>query len=265
MAATKPILITADVGNNPSRIRLLIYWKGLESHFEMRTPADYGGMASPEYRALNPQGKMPTLVLPDGTALYESRVISAYIVDKYADVGPSCIAPTPEARATANLILSIHDLYIASPNGSHPSITATQGCGYKPIEVIGAEARAIKLAELAKQLAVLEGLAVGPYLAGDTPTEADFALYPTLGVFLDFIVPRVFGWPSLLDATNHPKLTAWVATVAEWPAAKRVRDEMLVPLNGWESSGRFEPIKQQIAAAGELQWSRAALVTSQAQ
>ena len=95
--SSKLTLIHVPVGNNPARIRLLIYLKGLEDQIDISTPADYGGMSSDAYRALNPQGKIPTLLLADGSALYESRVISAFLADKYRDSGPSLLAETPEA------------------------------------------------------------------------------------------------------------------------------------------------------------------------
>mmetsp|Transcript_27771 Transcript_27771/g.90559 ORF Transcript_27771/g.90559 Transcript_27771/m.90559 type:complete len:226 (+) Transcript_27771:2-679(+) len=153
-------------------------------------------MSSDPYRALNPQCKIPTLLLPDGSALYESRVISAFLADKYRDSGPSLLAETPEARARALLLNSIHDLYIASPNSSDPAVTANQGCGYKGVELIDAPARAAKLREVAKQVGVLEGLVVGPYAAGAALTEADCALYPTLALLLPFCLEHAFGWPT---------------------------------------------------------------------
>ena len=67
-------------------------------------------------------------------------------------------------RALANLINSVHDLYIASPNSSNPAVTATQGCMYKPVDQIDALTRAAKVAEIDLQLGVLEGLVVGPLL-----------------------------------------------------------------------------------------------------
>ena len=74
---------------------MLIYYKGIENEIEMKSPGDFGGMNSDEYRALNPQGKIPVLILPDGQALYESRVISAYLAEKFRDVGPSILPSTP--------------------------------------------------------------------------------------------------------------------------------------------------------------------------
>ena len=104
MSAARPILISVPVGNNPARVRMVIYEKGLEGEIEVRSPADYGGLNSEEYRALNPQGKIPVLILPDGTSIFESRVISGYICDRWRDVGPAMLASTPETRAKAALI-----------------------------------------------------------------------------------------------------------------------------------------------------------------
>jgi len=259
--ATKPTLIGVPYGNNPSRARMLIYHKGIEAEFDLKTPADYGGLAADAYRALNPQGKMPVLLLGSGEALYEARVITGYILDAYAGTGPSMIPTSAKLRARAQQIIAVHDLYIASPNSLHPSVTSNQGCAYKSVEQVDAPNRSRKLSEVATQLEVLEGLIIGPYAVGDEPTEADMTLYPTLGVLLPYLVDRVFGWPCLLSSADHPKLSAWLATVEQLPAALRIKQEMLPGLHEWESSGRFDPIRAQIKAAPELPWSRDQLVS----
>lgn len=58
--------------------RFIIYKKGLEGEVDIQPPKLLGdkGVKSPAYLALNPQGKMPLLVLPDGQALPESQVSS---------------------------------------------------------------------------------------------------------------------------------------------------------------------------------------------
>ena len=198
-ASGKPILVTIPVGNNPARIRLLIYLKGLEDQIEMRTPDAYGdGLLSDEYKKINPQGKIPVLVLPDGTTLFESRIIAGYIADRWSGNGPSLVAPTAELRARAELINQVHDLYIASANSSDPSVTATQAAMYKSVELIDAPNRAAKVAEIAKQLDVLEDLVVGPYCAGDGLSQADLALFPTF-IFFTELLPRVFGVLLTID------------------------------------------------------------------
>lgn len=53
-----------------------------------------------------------------------------------------------------------------------------------------------------QQLRVIEGRArAAPYLAGSEPTAADAALFPT-AVFLNFILPRHFGWASAFDGVR---------------------------------------------------------------
>ena len=253
---SKPTLITVDVGNNPARCRMLIYHKGLEEQIDLKTPGDFGGTSSASYRALNPQGKIPVLLLPDGTAFFEARVILNYLAEKYADVGPAVGAATPEERALAAMITQVHDIYIASPNSSDPSVTATQGAMYKGVDAIDAASRAAKFAELDKQLDVLESLLSkeGPYAAGASLTEADFSLYPTVCVFIWHMLPAMYGWPNPLWPGRRPKLFEWQEKVSALPAAQRVRKEVMAGIEAWVTAKRFDPIKEQIAAHPELKW-----------
>lgn len=75
------------------------------------------------------------------------------------------------------------------------------------------------LAQLVKQLDVLEGICKGPYIAGPSITGGDSALLPTF-VFLTFILPRYFGWQNVF--AGRPKLAAWWAAMQQDPAANRV-------------------------------------------
>ncbi len=44
----------------------------------------FGGLDDPSYRALNPGGRIPTLVLPGGEALWESNAIIRHLTSVYA-------------------------------------------------------------------------------------------------------------------------------------------------------------------------------------
>lgn len=55
-------------------MRHIIYHKGLENEFDIVSPAAVGGLGSEQYMALNPQNKMPLLLLPNGQSLPESEV-----------------------------------------------------------------------------------------------------------------------------------------------------------------------------------------------
>lgn len=51
-----------------------MFIQGLEDEIEMAKPADLGGLKSEAYLALNPEGKMPLLVTPEGEGIPESKV-----------------------------------------------------------------------------------------------------------------------------------------------------------------------------------------------
>ncbi len=60
---------------------------------------DWGGLDDPAYRALNPHGRIPTLVDGD-TVVWESDAIVRYVAARY---GAGTLWPeTPEVRATAD-------------------------------------------------------------------------------------------------------------------------------------------------------------------
>ena len=226
-----PILYDIPVSNNGARARLVIYWKNLEGDFAITNPSALGGIKSDEYLALNPQGKMPLLVLPDGLALPESEVISQYICDAYAERGPSLIPDDPESRAVAALATRIHDVYLVP----------IQGCmyraGYEP------EARAKDIAEIAKQMDVIEGImglrTDGPFIAGAEPSTADAALFPTW-VFIEHCLPKHFGWNDVF--TGRPRTAAWWTAMRDDTCGARVYDEVKGGLEAWEENGRWATV-----------------------
>lgn len=65
-------------------------------------------------RSVNPQGKVPVLVDAAGMKIPESDTILRYIIDKYADQGPSYRPSTLEARTKSDLICRFHDMYITT-------------------------------------------------------------------------------------------------------------------------------------------------------
>lgn len=232
------------VSNCAARNRWVLYKKGLEGEVDIAPPRLLGdkGTKSPAYLALNPQGKMPVLVLPDGQALPESAVIEAYLLDKYAGVGPSLLPPTPEARGRAALASQILGLYI----------TPIQGCMYKQMD---ATQRCDQLQAIAFQMDVLEGVMdpQGPFVAGSEISFGDCALFPTF-VFFTEILPKHFGWASVFE--GRPKLERWWAEVQKDPEAARVIAEMRSGLADWESSKRWDTlgISAQVAD-GSFNWS----------
>lgn len=94
-----------------------------------------------------------------------------------------------------------------------------QACMYRKMDIAQ---RANQLQQLAFQLDVLEGICVGPYIAGTSITSGDSALFPTF-VFMNHILPKYFGWSSVF--AGRPKLEGWWAAMQQDPHAAKVRGE----------------------------------------
>ena len=155
--------------NNAARIRLWLRLKRLEGDPApvVTTMVTYPDLQSAEFATVNPLKKVPALVLPSGESIFESFVIMQYLEDKFAghDDHISFDPGTPELRAAAQLLVRVHDIYIASPNCTQPGFAHTQGAMYlAPYETEHCSAeramdrptRAAKLAEIWKQLSWLE-------------------------------------------------------------------------------------------------------------
>lgn len=84
--AVKEVLFDTPVSNHGARVRMIIKAKGLADRIEIKSPDSIGGLKSPEYLAMNAQGKMPLLLTGDTKfPIVESDTISRYILDKYPE------------------------------------------------------------------------------------------------------------------------------------------------------------------------------------
>eukprot|EP00892_Ulva_mutabilis_P011410 jgi/Ulvmu1/8641/UM046_0046.1 len=226
---SKPTLFDVPLSPFGARIRYYIYEYGLENDVDIKSPADLGGLKSDEYMALHPAGKMPLLVLPSGQAIPESTVIQDYVLDALVPGTPPVVPDSPEKRAQAQFIVQYLDLYFGR------AMVAM----YKPMEV---HARAEGLADINNILDDLERLCAsssgGPWLCGGDMTTADVAAFPHF-VFMTFMLPRFFGWHVF---AGRPALADWWGSIRQDLNVKRVIDEMLPPLQGWEEDGRWDNI-----------------------
>jgi len=240
--------------NNAARIRIWIRMKGLQDSIESRM-VTYADLQTPEYMKVNPLKKVPGFITERGDVLFESAVILNYLEDKYSGMLPQVTLDTPEGRALVQLFCRIHDLYIASPNNTQPGFSHTQGSMYlSPYETqwcrsercMDRETRSKKLAEIWKQLTWLEDNMVGPYLAGPQITLADMTWYPTT-IFMEFMLPRVFGWPQVFKDSNHfPKLVEWFALLGKNEIFVDCRKDIWDFWAQKEQEGQFESIKGEL-------------------
>ncbi|CAB9526703.1 unknown protein (Partial), partial [Seminavis robusta] len=173
-------------------------------------------LQSDAYSAINPGRKVPALITDTGMCLFEASVIMGYLEDRFGKstekTNSMFVLESPDERAFVNLLVRVHDLYIASPNCSQPNFSHTQGCMYldptpTPFtparRTMDAATRAAKLAELYKQLCWLEEQAKLPFLAGHKCTHADITWFGTF-CFMEFMLPISFGWSdNLFHETKH--------------------------------------------------------------
>lgn len=177
-----------------ARVVLAARYKGLALAPE--TPPG-GGIKSPEYLAINPMGKMPTLE-DGGHYLAESMVILEYLDDAYPQ--KSLLPPAALDRARVRLLGRITDLYVMS-----------QGAGFfrnmNPAQRNQTEVEASKQG-LAKAMADLEHfMGGGPFALYGAPTQADCAMLPCLLMMSGVVA--AFGITDLY--ADRPRLKAWFA------------------------------------------------------
>ena len=262
----KPIFFDMVHSNNAARVRLWMQLKrpgGMEELIESRT-ITYPDLKTADFAKVNPLCKVPALVRTDGATVFESNVILNYLEDKYGDAGPSLKPATPEGRQAMELLCRIHDLYIASPNATAPGFSHSQGAMYLshgwhgPARGMDLPTRAAKLGEIWRQLTWLEAevaahAASGPFML-DRLTLADMTWFPTC-VFMEFMLPKFFGWPELLNPaatapapTPFPHLAAWYAAMLKTPAFASVRSDIWGYWEQMEAAGQFAPILLELRA-----------------
>lgn len=74
---------------NSSNVQLVMWTAaelGLSPH-RLDYGFTYGGLDTPEYRAMNPFGKVPVLKDGDDAPIFESMAIARYLAEKYGDGG----------------------------------------------------------------------------------------------------------------------------------------------------------------------------------
>lgn len=196
----------------PTRVRLLLYAKGIEVEI-IQPPGFHASVETKEeYLKINPIGRVPTLVLDDGRALPESEVICEYLEDAYPE--PSLRPDDLWERARMRLLSRICDFYVVMAMVPLFTLAGRSRRHWEP-EVVNAAA-----GKLAEALAYLEDF-IGEqgYAVGRSLTQADGAIAPQLVLASEWI-PGLFGTPDPLAAL--PRLAAYWRAIQADPIAARV-------------------------------------------
>jgi glutathione S-transferase len=163
-----------------------------------------GDVQKPEYKKLNPNARVPTLVDDDGTVIWESMAINLYLAEKY-DGG---FRPKDAAERGRVLQWSFWGMTEIEPG----LIQALRHRVMLPEAERDASLADAGEAQLQRPLAVLDAeLRARPFLAGDRFSAADLNVASVLA-----IAPM-----SRVDLTKYPNVARWLAECTSRPAAKQ--------------------------------------------
>ena len=187
---------------------------------ELRLPYDridvggpFGGTATPEYRAMNPLGVVPSLE-DGGFRLFESNAIIRYICNAYAPHTPLYPAAAQQ-RATVESWMEFQQTAL-----NRPMSTVFQGLIRTAAENRDMHAITLGAAEAAKIWAILDDrLSRQAFLAGAHLTLADV----TYG-------PHIHRWLNIDSIPNRPacpNLDAWYQRMMDMPA---YRQHVAIPI-----------------------------------
>jgi glutathione S-transferase len=199
-------LYSSSYAPSPRRVRMYAAEKGIPLTI-VEVDIAAGATRSPEYRAVNPLGELPTLELDDGTRLTESLAICRYLEELYPE--PNLFGRSPLERATVNRWIDrlMFRAYLPTTHvfrHSHPFWAGR-------LRQIPEWAELQRDAVLAEFDALDALLATQAFVAGERFTMADIVAFTTVD----------FGKPSRLrvDATR-PGLARWYAAVGARPSAR---------------------------------------------
>ena len=172
-----------------------------------------GGTRTPEYLAVNPNGKIPAL--RDGDlVLWESLAINLYLAEKYGGgLWPATVEDRGRAGqwshwAMGELEGHLLTMLEAAPVGEAEEVSAA---------VVSAEEVSAAVADaeaaLKKPLSILNDALTGrPHLLG-----ADFSVAD-----LNVAVIAAWGLWAGMDLSPHPALHKWLTACLERPAARKM-------------------------------------------
>lgn len=196
---------------NAWRALLALEVKGLD--YESRLiQFSKGEHKTPEYLAMNPRGKVP--VLKDGdTVVYESLAILAYLDARHPE--PPLFGATP--AETGYVWQTVSELI----NYTIPPIFGLTVLFFRGRSGDEPDAVRERAAEVHAELPAIEQrLAGGGWLAGESISAADIALYPALACMrrgLGMKEAQEFDLGLMPLGGRYPELGAWAERIEALP------------------------------------------------
>ena len=177
---------------------------GLADRVE-RAAKDIRAGADADYRAINPLGRIPALILEDGSVLFDSPVICAYLQNLATDK-QGVLLPSEQPRAQQT------QLWQAAADG------ILDACVLRFQETMRAEGERSP-AWIARQEACVQ--ATCAWFERQPFAEHGFSLGTlTLAIALEYIPLRypAYDWRAL-----HPKLAAWQKVFSQRPCLQETQ------------------------------------------
>ncbi len=175
-----------------------IHWEPVRVDFAS------GQQTTPDYLAINPKGRVPVLMTPEGP-LTEAGAILEYLGETAM---PGYVPTDPLARARMREVM----FYLASTmhvNHAHK----LRGYRWANEEASLADMTAKVPETMAASAAYIEGVISGPFLFGDDLTLADFYLF------------AVASWLEAdgVDVAGYPKINNFVRAMDETRGVRRAK------------------------------------------
>ncbi|HSN97533.1 MAG TPA: glutathione S-transferase family protein [Candidatus Nanopelagicales bacterium] len=197
--------------SNASRIRWSLAELGVP-HDTVQVDLRAGDQKKPEFLALNPNGKVPTLVI-DGTPVFESVAIQIALGERYGVEKGLWPAPDSPERLTALTWLLWGQVSLGAAIFRYMMNTSE----WVPAEQHNAKQAEAAMTDVRSLLHILDARLDGrPYLTGSTFTLADLDICSVLGWGLHVIK---------VDISDLPNLQAWLSRVNGRPAAREATAE----------------------------------------
>ncbi len=166
-----------------------------------------GAHKTPEYLALNPYGRVPTIT-EDGLVLYESTAILNYL--EATRPAPPLAPADPKQRALVDMHMKLCDIQL----GRYTSVMVFPR-RFLPREKWDIAAMDAAKAEIEKHVVILEKQLTGKhYLVGEQFSLADLCYLTLLQFF------------PLIEVTPPPAVAAWAATLLARPSAVATRPDV---------------------------------------
>ncbi|XP_062088341.1 glutathione S-transferase PARB-like [Humulus lupulus] len=200
----------SPISTNTQRPLVCLYEKDLDFDF-VSVDMSAGSHKQPPFLSLNPFGQVPALEDAD-LQLFESRAISKYIAEEYAEKGTQLVSSNSKEKAIALVWMEVeaHKFEQAAAKLSWELF-------YKPMFGMSTDQAVVEEneAKLEKILDVYENrLTESKYLGGSCFGLADLYHLPNLQCLLGTTLKKLFEY--------RPRVNAWVIDITARPAWSKV-------------------------------------------